>query len=94
MGEFGFADYPRDLSARARSTRGRLGLRERGAWEGLCDRRCARDSCLGHSRFTRTACLIHPDHAASLRVAAKCGYPEERRAVYHGSLTMVLWRGL
>ena len=33
----------------------------------------------------RTVCIIHPDNAASLRLAAKLGYRELGRDTYHGS---------
>jgi RimJ/RimL family protein N-acetyltransferase len=35
------------------------------------------------------ACLIHPDHRASIRVAIKCGFTEERRGQYKGRPTVV-----
>ena len=40
----------------------------------------------------RTVCIIHPDHAASLRVAAKCGYRERTRTVYQDEATVLLER--
>jgi len=36
------------------------------------------------SRYPRTACIINPENAASLRVAGKLGYRELGRATYHG----------
>jgi RimJ/RimL family protein N-acetyltransferase len=47
------------------------------------------DRVLGASR---TVCIIDPQHTASLRVAAKLGYHELRRAQYHGDEIAVLER--
>ena len=35
-----------------------------------------------HLGAVRTACLIHPENAASIRVAGKCGYGEYARSRY------------
>ncbi|WP_400190532.1 GNAT family N-acetyltransferase [Hymenobacter sp. B81] len=40
----------------------------------------------------RTVCLVHADHAASLRVAAKCGYAEFARTQYHQQPVVLLER--
>jgi RimJ/RimL family protein N-acetyltransferase len=40
----------------------------------------------------RTVCMINPANAASLRVAAKCGYREFARADYKGAEVLVLER--
>lgn len=45
-----------------------------------------------HLGAQRTACIIHPDNAASLAVAAKCNYREAARTIYHGEPTIVLMR--
>lgn len=45
-----------------------------------------------HLPQPRTVCLIHPDNAASLRVAAKCGYREFCRTVYKGQPGVLLER--
>jgi RimJ/RimL family protein N-acetyltransferase len=39
-----------------------------------------------------TTCIINPDNAGSLRVAAKCGFAEVRRADYVGKPIVVLRR--
>jgi RimJ/RimL family protein N-acetyltransferase len=41
---------------------------------------------------TRTVCIVDPAHAASLRVAARCGFRELARTTYHGDPTVVLER--
>jgi RimJ/RimL family protein N-acetyltransferase len=48
----------------------------------------------GDARFSdpRTICLIHPDNAASLRVAQKCGFREWQRATYRNEPTIVFER--
>jgi RimJ/RimL family protein N-acetyltransferase len=40
----------------------------------------------------RTVCIIDLDNAASIRVAAKCGYREWTRASYKGTPTMLFER--
>jgi RimJ/RimL family protein N-acetyltransferase len=37
-------------------------------------------------------CIIHPDNAASLRVARKLGFGEIARSTYHDSPVVVLER--
>jgi len=44
------------------------------------------------ARVARTVCIIDPENAASLRVAAKCGYRETGSAVYRDRTAMVLER--
>ncbi len=48
----------------------------------------------GEKRFgkTRTACIIHPEHAASIRVAEKCGYREPKVASYKGEPVLLFVR--
>jgi len=48
----------------------------------------------GEARFGdgRSVCLIAPGNAASWKLAAKLGYVEERRAMFHGEETVVLGR--
>jgi len=40
----------------------------------------------------RTGCIINPDNIASLRVAAKLGYVESGRPLFHGELIVLLHR--
>jgi RimJ/RimL family protein N-acetyltransferase len=47
------------------------------------------DSFFGGSK---TVCIIDPDNAASLRVAAKCGYREKMRTTYHDRPTILFER--
>ena len=48
----------------------------------------------GDAQFgrARTWCMISPDNAPSLRVAAKCGYVETARATHLGAPVIVLMR--
>ena len=45
-----------------------------------------------HLGGRRTACIVDPVHAASIRVALKCGYREFARATYKGQPTVMLRR--
>ena len=45
-----------------------------------------------HLGARATACMIDPDNAASIRVAAKCGYREFARATYKGQPTILFRR--
>ena len=46
----------------------------------------------GHFGPVRTVCIIHPENAASLRLAAKFGYREYVRGSYHGKPITLLER--
>jgi RimJ/RimL family protein N-acetyltransferase len=46
----------------------------------------------GHLTGERTVCIIAPDNAASLRVAAKCGFREVVHATYAGQPTILFER--
>jgi RimJ/RimL family protein N-acetyltransferase len=45
-----------------------------------------------HLQFLRTACIIDPGNAASLRVASKLGYAEIGRPAYHDQPVVLLHR--
>lgn len=45
-----------------------------------------------HLSSKRTVCLIHPDNAASIRVASKCGYREYVTGSYRGSSVLLMTR--
>ncbi len=47
------------------------------------------DSQLKHPKI---GCVIHPDNAASIKVAQKCGFAEVRRAIYRGQIKAVYVR--
>jgi len=46
----------------------------------------------GHFGGGQVFCIIHPDNAPSLGVAAKTGFSEHARTTYHGEPTIVLSR--
>jgi RimJ/RimL family protein N-acetyltransferase len=45
-----------------------------------------------HFGARKTVCLIDEAHAASIRVATKCGYKEWRRVTYHGQHEILFQR--
>ena len=95
LGEVGFANYKRDITPSLE------GMPEIG-WALACHSHgkgfateavnasvAWADSYL---RTKRTACIIAPENAASIRVAAKCGYREFERTTYHGNPTLMYVR--
>lgn len=46
----------------------------------------------GHFGPVRTVCIIDPDNVPSLRLAARMGYREYTRGIYHGQPIMLLER--
>ena len=45
-----------------------------------------------HLKGKRMSCIIDPDHAASIRIAEKCGFKKTGETVYHGSKVLLLHR--
>jgi RimJ/RimL family protein N-acetyltransferase len=43
----------------------------------------------GHFGPSPVACLIHPDHRASIRVAHKCGFKERQLGMYKGNPVLI-----
>jgi RimJ/RimL family protein N-acetyltransferase len=94
IGEAGFADYKRDLPA----LRGipEIGwafttqARGKGyATEALCAVVAWGDA---HFPSPRTACIIHPENLASIRVAEKCDYRQFQRTMYKAHPTVMFVR--
>jgi RimJ/RimL family protein N-acetyltransferase len=95
LGEVGFADYRRELKPSL------AGIPEIG-WvfashahgQGYATEAVRAVSEWGeaHLGVMRTACIIAPENAASIRVAAKCGYREFQRTTYHGHATQMYVR--
>jgi RimJ/RimL family protein N-acetyltransferase len=95
VGETGFADLKRNLSPSLE------GMPESG-WvlaAGLHGLGYATEAVQAavtwgdrHFGNGRTACIIAPENAASIRVAKKCGYREIRQTTYHGDATLVFER--
>ncbi|MEI9996837.1 MAG: GNAT family N-acetyltransferase [Rhizomicrobium sp.] len=95
VGEVGFLDARRDISpsmhgipevgwAFAKAAQGKgyatEAVRAALAWG---------EQCFGQTRF---ACIIAPQNAASLNVAAKTGFREVARTTYKGDPTVMLYR--
>lgn len=85
VGELGFADYKRDIQPSLDGTP-ELGwaLATRVHGKGYATEAVRAAIAWGDEHFgrTRTACLIHPENLASIRVAEKCGYREFQRTTY------------
>ena len=95
VGEVGFADYQRGISAALD------GVPECGwtlaRWshgQGYATEAVRAVLAWGDVAFgdLPTVCIVAPDNAASLRVARKCGYVEIERTEYKGEPTLVLQR--
>ena len=96
IGEVGFADFRRDIDpplqgmpeigwALARAAHG----------QGLASEAVRTVITWGEAHFTsktRTACLINPDNAASLRIAETFGYRESARTIYKDHPIVLLVR--
>lgn len=95
VGEVGFADFHRAIEPS-------FGATPEMGWvfttaahgRGLATEAVAAALRWGdaHLPGEETVCIIAPDNAASLRVAAKVGYRERRRTLYHDAMTIVLHR--
>jgi RimJ/RimL family protein N-acetyltransferase len=95
LGEIGFADLKRDLDPP-------LGDVPEAGWVFSSDAhgqgyatealRAILGWGEGHFAVTQTACIIHPENAASIRVAEKCGYRETIRTNYKSKPTIVFFR--
>jgi RimJ/RimL family protein N-acetyltransferase len=97
VGEVGFADFKRLIEPPLD------GIPEIG-WviapslhgRGLATEAVRAASAWGLKHFgpVRTACLIHPENGASIRVARKCGYEEYIRTTYKDGPSIVFSRSL
>jgi RimJ/RimL family protein N-acetyltransferase len=94
-GDVGFADFHRELSPSIE------GIPEAG-WvldPSFCGRgyateavRAALSWADAHVPSRRTACIIAPENAASIRVAEKAGYVESARTTYHDEPAILFTR--
>ena len=95
VGEVGFADFQRDIVPSfdgAPEAGWVLAPWSHGkgfATEAVRAAIAWLDRALGPAR---TVCMIDLDNAASMRVAAKCGYREWTRATYKGTPTLLFER--
>jgi len=95
VGEVGFADFKRAIApplGGAPEIGWALAAWAHGA--GFATEAVAAAVAWGEARFAagRTVCLIGPDNAASIRVAAKCGYREFARTTYKDRPTILFER--
>jgi RimJ/RimL family protein N-acetyltransferase len=92
VGEVGFGDFKRDMTPS-------LGAMPELGWvlaaahhgKGYATEAALAAVTWGRAHFTtpEMACIIHPDHHASIRVAEKCGFREEARGVFREKPTII-----
>lgn len=97
LGEIGFADYRRDIEP-AIDGIPELGWALTPSAHGHGYATEAAQAALAWAQTNlearRTACLIHPGNAPSLRVAQKCGFQEHARTTYKAQPTILFERSL
>ena len=95
VGEIGFADYKRDLEPSLKGVP-EIGwvLASHAHGKGYATEAVRAVVAWGDVNFSsaRTACIIAPDNAASIRVAVKCGYREFKATSYKGQPTLMFVR--
>lgn len=95
VGEIGFGNFHRDLDPPfGDAPEVGWALRPGAQGQGFASEALRAVSGWGDSRFdgARTVCMIHPDNAASIRVAEKAGYRQYARTSFKGSPTLLLER--
>jgi RimJ/RimL family protein N-acetyltransferase len=94
-GEVGFADLKRDLEPPLTDTP-EIGwvFATHAHGRGYATEAAGAVIAWGDAHFgaSQTACIIHPENLASIRVAEKCGYRELQRTVYKSQPTTVFLR--
>ena len=94
-GELGFADFRREMEPPLIEAP-ELGyaFASRAQGNGYASEAARAALAWGDVHFAgkRTACIIHPDNLASIRVAEKCGYREFERTKYKGEPTIIFLR--
>jgi RimJ/RimL family protein N-acetyltransferase len=95
MGEVGFADFKRAIEPSLDGVP-EIGwvIAPRGHGKGYATEAARAavawsDKHFGHAR---TACIIAPENASSIRVAEKCGYREFQRTIYKDQPTIMFVR--
>jgi RimJ/RimL family protein N-acetyltransferase len=95
LGELGFGNFQRQIEPPLNDTP-ELGwaLVSRAHGQGYATEGVRAAIAWGDSHLgaMRTACIIHPENVASIRVAEKCGYHELSRAIYKGHETILFER--
>jgi RimJ/RimL family protein N-acetyltransferase len=97
VGEVGFSDYKRDLEPA-------LGAVPEIGWVlvpskqgmGYATEAIRKVLEWGREHFgpSPVACLIHPDHHASIHVAEKCGFTKRQLGMYRGNPALIFERML
>jgi len=93
VGELGFAEFERELEPRLNAPESGWVLSPRFHGQGLGREALLAVLAWGDARFPATACLIHPENHASLRLARACGYAESAQTTYKGQPSVILRRG-
>jgi RimJ/RimL family protein N-acetyltransferase len=95
VGEVGFADYKREIEPSLKGMP-EIGwvLASRAHGKGYATEAVRAAVAWGDAHFegARTACIIAPENAASMRVAEKCGYRELACTTYKGKPTVMFTR--
>jgi RimJ/RimL family protein N-acetyltransferase len=95
LGEVGFADFRREIEPSLEGVP-EIGwvLTPQGHGRGFATEAARAALAWGDAQFgrARTACIIAPGNAASIRVAEKCGYREFRRTTYKDRPTIMFVR--
>ena len=95
VGEIGFADYKRDMEPSLKGIP-EIGwvLASQAHGKGYATEVVRAAVAWGDAHFLspRTACIIAPENAASIRVAVKCGYQEFNATSYKGKPTLMFIR--
>lgn len=95
LGEIGFAHLRRGLGPLFDAApEGGWALTPSAHGQGYAGEALRAVLAWGDQRFgeARTVCMIHPDNAPSLKLAARNGYREFQRTLYKGGLTILLER--
>ena len=95
VGEVGFADYKRDIEPSLKGVpEAGWVLASQAHGKGYATEAMRAVIAWGEAHFgaVRTACIIHPENAGSIRVAEKCGYREWQLASYKGQPAVMFVR--
>jgi RimJ/RimL family protein N-acetyltransferase len=94
IGEVGFADYKRDLPALKGLPEIGWAFTTQAGGKGYATEAVRAVITWGDTHFPtpRTACIIHPENLASIRVAEKCAYREFQRTTYKSHPTIMFVR--
>lgn len=94
VGEGGFADFQRNLGPELDSPEQGWALAPWAQGQGYAHEATTAMISWGEAHFKRRDffCIIAPDNAPSLKLAAKLGYEERARTLYHGEPTVLLKR--